>query len=77
MFSSIFSQLLRKWLIKPKMFVVNVKIKVGDLVTYKEIEVVSRNKSDAYEIATQKALNYVVIVVTGSKTIRSKELFNS
>ena len=76
MFNSIHGQRWLKWIRSPRRFIVNLEIKVGENYTFKDVEVVARWKSEAFEKAKEQIRNDLQIIVKGSKSLGRIKKFN-
>ena len=76
MFSSIHSQRWLKWVVSPKKFIVNLEIKIGEKYTFKDVEVIARFKTEAFEKAKKQIKEDMQIVVKGSKSLGKVKQFN-
>ena len=76
MFNSIHSQRWLKWIRSPKKFIVNLEIQVGENYTLKDVEVIARWKSEAFEKAKEQIRNDLQIIVKGSKSLGRIKKFN-
>ena len=76
MFSSIHSQRWVKWLNGPKKFIVNLEIRIDGKYTFKDVEVYSRWRAEAIDLAKDKVMREIEIVVKGSKSLgKVKKLY--
>lgn len=77
MFSSKFCQRLLKHFLKPKNFIINLEVKVGDKYAFIDKKVVSRFRSDAINIAIEETKKDIKIIYKGSKSLGKVEQFNN
>lgn len=58
-----------KWIFSQKKFIINLEIQFGKKYTFMDVEVESRFRSEAIELAKDKAYNEIKIIVKGSKSL--------